>query len=193
MHELNDLIDVANGTGDSAQVLLSRPMAERLAKQAKRTSYRLTKDDLKINGAGFMINGGKLKACLRHIQQQAPDAPEQVDPLDLLDTPDDTDKEALAQEQAIVSNRTQNLPPQDPKEPTRHVEGPALEDEDEGKAGVVEDDGEPSEVAGMNASEAIDTISRMRSEKHLTHILATDKRKSVQEAARDRLNALSGG
>lgn len=49
---------------------------------------------------------------------------------------------------------------------------------------------EKSEVADMLADEAKDHISRMRSPEKLEHIRATDSRKSVQEAATNRLHDL---
>jgi hypothetical protein len=47
-----------------------------------------------------------------------------------------------------------------------------------------------SEVADLGADEAVDSISRFRSREKLQAIADSDKRKSVQEAARKRLEEL---
>lgn len=51
---------------------------------------------------------------------------------------------------------------------------------------------EHSEVEGMNVHEAAEKISRMRSVEKLYHIIATDKRHGVVNAANRRLEELAG-
>jgi hypothetical protein len=48
-----------------------------------------------------------------------------------------------------------------------------------------------SPLSDENVTDAIDLISRMKSKERLQHIVATDKRVSVQKAAQARLEALS--
>jgi hypothetical protein len=55
-----------------------------------------------------------------------------------------------------------------------------------------EDDAAQSDVADMNADEAKDSISRMRSKEKLQNICETDKRKSVKEAAEARIKEIDG-
>lgn len=58
-----------------------------------------------------------------------------------------------------------------------------VEGDDEGKD-------EKSELADMNADEAKDAISRMRSKEKLGHIAANDSRSTVKQAAQKRLEEL---
>ena len=55
------------------------------------------------------------------------------------------------------------------------------------------DSEEKSEVADLNVSDARDAISRMRSKDKLEHIVLTDKRKSVQDAAEARIKEMESG
>lgn len=68
----------------------------------------------------------------------------------------------------------------------RIPEGDSPKDNDDAE-GSEEDQ---SEVADMNADEAKDAISRMRSKDKLENIVLTDKRKTVQDAAQKRLDEL---
>jgi hypothetical protein len=52
------------------------------------------------------------------------------------------------------------------------------------------DANEKSDVADLNVTDATDAISRMRSKEKLQAIADTDKRSTVQQAAKDRLAAL---
>lgn len=66
-----------------------------------------------------------------------------------------------------------------------------LTDQAKGEAGGEGgDDGEQSELASLNANEAKDAISRMRSKEKLQHIANTDGRSTVKEAAQKRLEEL---
>jgi hypothetical protein len=56
-------------------------------------------------------------------------------------------------------------------------------------AGAVEADDSP--VSDTNADEAIEAIGRMRSADKLKHVIDNDKRVSVKEAARKRLDELT--
>lgn len=69
----------------------------------------------------------------------------------------------------------------------------ALEDSTVDDSKAVVDTDEASEVSSMNADEAIDAISRMRSVEKLQNISSTDKRKTVKEAADNRIKELSEG
>lgn len=70
------------------------------------------------------------------------------------------------------------------------VEVPKKDAPEEGEGS--DDNGESSEVADVNADEAKDVISRMRSTDKLQHIADNDKRKTVKEAAEARLTELKG-
>lgn len=84
-----------------------------------------------------------------------------------------------------------NKPPQKLGAEVKVPEGESPDDAvDEGDQGEEE---ETSEVSDMNADEAKDAISRMRSTDKLQHIAENDKRKTVQEAAQKRLDELKNG
>lgn len=53
------------------------------------------------------------------------------------------------------------------------------------------DDADASPLSDTDATHAIDQISRMRSRDRLQHVIDSDKRTTVQDAARKRLEALS--
>lgn len=62
------------------------------------------------------------------------------------------------------------------------------------RRGSQDDEGDGDEgdspVSDSNADEAIEAIGRMRSRDRLQHIVANDKRVSVQKAAQERLDSL---
>lgn len=78
---------------------------------------------------------------------------------------------------------TVNPPPACPVAPLKEAAKGADDNGDE----------EESPVSNENADEAIDAISRMRSLDKLQHIIDTDPRKTVQEAAFKRLEAITAG
>lgn len=73
--------------------------------------------------------------------------------------------------------------------PLEEPDLPEVPDEMKPEVLPVKDD--TSEVAGMNVHEAAEKISRMRSKDHLHHIIDTDSRKGVIDAATKRLAELS--
>lgn len=54
-----------------------------------------------------------------------------------------------------------------------------------------DDDADVSPLSGEDATHAIDQIGRMRSKDRLQHVIDNDKRTTVQDAARKRLEALN--
>ena len=96
---------------------------------------------------------------------------------------DDQQKALQRAEQAAMKPPVKTEPVKDEEENEQE------EEKTEGSETEGADD-EVSEVSTLNATEAKDAISRMRSVEKLQHIVANDERKTVKEAAEFRLEEL---